>query len=372
VDVHNGPLASVMSHEIVHVLRQHTIRTDVFKRSNKGRSLPRHALVAVTADHEIEADREGMRLMFLAGYDPRDAIAMFQAMAKSLGEVPPGLTHPTYDQRIHYLEEYWSNEMAFAYASFKQGVALIEKAQKVESTDLNQAVKMYQTAINDVRRFTVAFERTKEALNNLGLAYAKVGIFQLSKEGRHCPLCEWHSAFSVEPNLTLKFRSLREPRKRSRPGEPGLPIALRTAKTYLTEALKKDPNYTRARFNLALVLVSMSDYPAAQKTLARLATQCPVDSACASQGDQIQNLIGVVQAEQGQEEAAIKAFEESLRKTPSTARPGIQLFNLGKVLERAGKKTDAKDAYSRFIQANTDNPASGWVVKAKDALKRLQ
>ena len=372
MDADHGAGAFTMGHEIVHGLRQHTIRTDVFKRSNKGRRLPRHALVAVTADHEIEADREGMRLLFLAGYNPRDAVQLFRVMAKSKGDIPPGLDHPTYDQRIHYLEEYWSNEMAFAYASFNQGVEHIREGQRTETKDLNAAAKLYQKGIEDIRRFTVAFHRTKEALNNLGLAYAKLGIFQLAKDGRHCPLCDWHTSFSVEPELALQFVSLRTRRKkRARAGEPGLPIALRTAKTYFQEALKKDTSYERAGLNLALVLISMSDYPAAEAQLTQLQKQCPLDTRCAVQWPQVQNLIGVVRAEQGRVEEAVKAFKDSLRKTPSTARPSIQLFNLGQALEKAGQKDAAKDAYNKFLRADAVPGTSGWATKARAAVERL-
>ncbi|MFT5432592.1 MAG: tetratricopeptide (TPR) repeat protein, partial [Myxococcota bacterium] len=118
MDVNHHAIASVMGHEITHVVKEHVIRSFVFKDAlNSGRMKP-SSLVSVTRTHEIEADREGMKMMFLAGYDPTYAVKMFEAYAAKLGEVPAGLDHPTFDERIHYLEEYWSNEMSFAYSSF--------------------------------------------------------------------------------------------------------------------------------------------------------------------------------------------------------------------------------------------------------------
>ena len=104
MDEHNAAIASVMGHEIIHVTKEHIVRSTVFRDAmNMGRLKSSH-LVSVTRTHEIEADREGMRLMFLAGYDPRFAVQMFEAYAKKLGEIPAGLSHPTFDERIHYLE----------------------------------------------------------------------------------------------------------------------------------------------------------------------------------------------------------------------------------------------------------------------------
>ena len=67
----------------------------------------------------------------------------------SLGEIPAGLDHPTFDERIHYLEEYWGNEMAFAYASFNQGLQHVEQATTIEGKDLNAAAALLKEAIAD-------------------------------------------------------------------------------------------------------------------------------------------------------------------------------------------------------------------------------
>ena len=38
-------------------------------------------------------------------------------------EIPAHLDHPTFDERVHYLEEYWSNDVKYAFQAFKSGVA---------------------------------------------------------------------------------------------------------------------------------------------------------------------------------------------------------------------------------------------------------
>ncbi len=59
--------------------------------------------------HELEADRYGMRWAAMAGYNPREAIALWQRMAKnSNGGAPPEFlsTHPAEENRIAQLQRY--------------------------------------------------------------------------------------------------------------------------------------------------------------------------------------------------------------------------------------------------------------------------
>jgi predicted Zn-dependent protease len=59
--------------------------------------------------HELEADRYGMRWAAMAGYNPREAVALWQRMEKaSTGQKPPEFmsTHPTEGTRIEQLQRY--------------------------------------------------------------------------------------------------------------------------------------------------------------------------------------------------------------------------------------------------------------------------
>ncbi len=59
--------------------------------------------------HELEADRYGMRWAAMAGYNPREAIALWERMEKaSNGQRPPEFlsTHPTEGTRIQQLQRY--------------------------------------------------------------------------------------------------------------------------------------------------------------------------------------------------------------------------------------------------------------------------
>jgi predicted Zn-dependent protease len=58
--------------------------------------------------HEREADRIGLVLMAMAGYDPRAAVPFWQRMNQAGGERPPELlsTHPAPDTRVAEIEKY--------------------------------------------------------------------------------------------------------------------------------------------------------------------------------------------------------------------------------------------------------------------------
>ncbi|RPD51213.1 MULTISPECIES: M48 family metallopeptidase [Chitinophagaceae] len=66
-------------------------------------------LLPFSRKHELEADRYGMRWAAMAGYNPREAIALWQRMEKaSNGQAPPEFlsTHPAPGRRIEQLQQY--------------------------------------------------------------------------------------------------------------------------------------------------------------------------------------------------------------------------------------------------------------------------
>jgi len=64
--------------------------------------------------HESEADRIGLTIMALAGYDPREAIPFWQRMNQVGGQNPPEFlsTHPAPDSRIANIERFLPEAMA--------------------------------------------------------------------------------------------------------------------------------------------------------------------------------------------------------------------------------------------------------------------
>ena len=66
-------------------------------------------LLPFSRQHELEADRIGVDLMQRAGYDPRQAVALWRMMAArggARGSPSFASTHPSDAQRIAALEAY--------------------------------------------------------------------------------------------------------------------------------------------------------------------------------------------------------------------------------------------------------------------------
>jgi metalloendopeptidase OMA1, mitochondrial len=125
-------LATVMAHEIAHVLVRHGAeRLSMSLISQMGQQAALQALniqspvalqtfqvaygmasqVGVILPYgrkqELEADRVGLILMAKGGYDPRAAVEFWETMAEaSKGSPPPFLsTHPPEEQRIREIRE---------------------------------------------------------------------------------------------------------------------------------------------------------------------------------------------------------------------------------------------------------------------------
>ena len=130
-------IAYVLGHEMGHYLRRHTVqrwrdmrsKTDmaaVFTVVTAGYGGSLAQLVAITSiyaysrDNEREADEVGFELMAKAGYDPREASKIWEALMKekqATKESTPSIffaSHPSTEERIETLkglgQKAWTNE----------------------------------------------------------------------------------------------------------------------------------------------------------------------------------------------------------------------------------------------------------------------
>jgi predicted Zn-dependent protease len=79
-------------------------------------------MLPFSRNHETEADKIGIKLMAIAGYNPDEAAKLWKRMKKSSGGVgaaPPQFlsTHPSNDERINNLQN-WSAEAKAEAAKF--------------------------------------------------------------------------------------------------------------------------------------------------------------------------------------------------------------------------------------------------------------
>ncbi|CAZ94587.1 M48 family metallopeptidase [Zobellia galactanivorans] len=125
-------IAVVMGHEVAHALADHGAQRmsagtlqqlgavagsvaiqDPEKRDMFNQAYAVGSQVGVmlpfSRSHETEADRIGLQIMAIAGYDPAEAAELWKRMkANSGGEAPPEFmsTHPSNDTRINNLTEW--------------------------------------------------------------------------------------------------------------------------------------------------------------------------------------------------------------------------------------------------------------------------
>lgn len=117
-------LATVLGHEVAHVLAGHSNErvsaafatqaalsaaqavADPTLLSLLGAGAQVGVLLPYGRAHESEADLMGLDLMARAGFDPRESVALWRNMAQSGGGQPPEFlsTHPSHQTRIRDLE----------------------------------------------------------------------------------------------------------------------------------------------------------------------------------------------------------------------------------------------------------------------------
>jgi len=114
-------LATVLSHEIAHVLAHHASERLAREQSGRVGFLSRKAY---DRGQESEADHIGVFLMTFAGYDPEEAIRFWQRMqriSEDRGQVPEFLSdHPSDAHRLRALEG-WVPRARLAKRAFDEG-----------------------------------------------------------------------------------------------------------------------------------------------------------------------------------------------------------------------------------------------------------
>ena len=133
-------LAVVMGHEIAHAIAEHgnermsqqllqqvgavglmvamkdePAQTQALWLSVYGVGTTVGVLLPYSRTQESEADHLGLIFMSMAGYDPHEATAFWQRMAKSGGATPPEFlsTHPSYNTRIKDLNDWIPEAMKY-------------------------------------------------------------------------------------------------------------------------------------------------------------------------------------------------------------------------------------------------------------------
>lgn len=347
LDENNGYMAGVMAHEMVHVIRNHVVNRESFRQAitQTGSDLSPEQLRLTTRMSEIEADREGLLYMLAAGYNPNDMVEWMEKAAADIGDPPPAEDHPTFDERVSFLTDFWTNEVRFAWQAFETGTDALEQAGKLEAKDLPAARKHYDMAILELDRYTRYFRQSKEAWNNLAIAQAKIGVLEQADKS---PLGKWYTPLSIEKAVAQALPKV----ERKKRGDKTDVVFLERAKESLARALELDGKYHRALVNLAAVHTGLRDFDAAKLALAK-AAEAGADKVL------IAMLSGIVAAEQGQWPDAVSAFGEAVKVSGDHPRA---LYCLALALQNKGDNGKAKEVYAAFLAK--ENKGSPWATAA--------
>ena len=73
-------------------------------------------MLAINRTHETEADKLGMVFMIMAGYDPEEAVYVWERMAARDKTRPPVIlaTHPSDQQRVNNLRAFLPQAKVYA------------------------------------------------------------------------------------------------------------------------------------------------------------------------------------------------------------------------------------------------------------------
>ncbi|MBP6628446.1 MAG: tetratricopeptide repeat protein [Kofleriaceae bacterium] len=364
IDAKHDVLAHVMAHELTHVIRRHTVQSHIYQEAMKDANagIEPAILTHVTRLHEIEADREGIVMAFLAGYHPRGGIQLMELLGKE-NEIPRHLDHPTFDERVQHLTEYWTNDVRYAFVSFKLGVGALDRAAKFEGNDLGKAVAAYKEGIEHLGRFRATLPAQKEVLHNLGVAHAKLGV--LAMNAKDLPLGRWQTRWSLERDSAARYAGLVDDgdnavKTRGSGDKKGrLNWQLREAIGLFKEALALDENYGKARLGLAGTYLAAGNLDDADDTLAKAAGATGVKTG------EVELVRGIIAGERGQHDAALAAFTRAAGEAVSKQAAS---YNRARVLQLAGKKAEAKAAYLSYAKAFPQGPWAKAATAAADTL----
>jgi predicted Zn-dependent protease len=354
LDENNPYIAGVMAHELTHVVKGHVVNREMFMNAlqQTGKPMDPAVFILTTRLTEIEADREAMVYTTVAGYQPGALMDFLEQLAKEMGDTPPMVDHPTNEERVRMLADFWTNDVRYAYQAFETGTTALEEARKAERQGGDAARERYTFATQEFDRFVRFFPRCKEVWNNLGVAQAKLGVMEM---GDASPLSRWYTPLSIEKTLALKLKPL----ARNAPGTRGAGDVtfLNRARESLKKALAIDPRYARAKVNLAAAHIGLGAHKAAESVLFE-AEQSGVDPVI------VKTLQGIAAAEQQKWVEAIAAFDRAAGMPGATAAP---LYCLGQARLKRGDPAGAARAFTKFVQV--EGRGSPWTARAEAAIR---
>jgi predicted Zn-dependent protease len=334
--------AAVIAHELSHNALRHGAA--IIKMASSYRSFDSmwqlgRLIKSFNRSQEYEADQYGTLYAYRAGYNPSVSITLQQKMMKHKGELPPGMTHPRYADRIRTLRSYLL-ELRSNVRHFKRATKALKSGN-------------YDNAIDHLELFLGVFPDSASARNNLAFAIHRKALL---KRG---PGKIYRRTVDLDPDAhirTIKLRSSAPAKQKE-----NQKIDRRMLNEAIAEyqlAIQKSPTYWLSRINLAAALSDLGQPGLARKHLKAVLSKNPKSAAAT-------NNLGVLYAQKRQFGYATVEFRRAV-----TLKPDYQeaQFNLALALEDSRDGKAALNAWRAYLDLD---PLSGWARIAKARMSRL-
>ncbi|MGE0267553.1 MAG: tetratricopeptide repeat protein [Candidatus Omnitrophota bacterium] len=227
-------LCAVLAHELTHILERHVLKV---KRSTENKSAffssisllgPISILGQMTAvtgfsqQIEYQADEGGFKRLTAKGYDPREAVALFQRVKQFVDEedIDTPLffsSHPGIRGRIVNFEQLLGEQAANINPGGKTSAGEFkEKTRKLKLAAVQQWINtgMYITALDRVEHYLKDYPLDAEASRMKGDIYRKRVITkenpkrkEKDKEDYHLAVAAYDEAVKLDPQEALALRS---------------------------------------------------------------------------------------------------------------------------------------------------------------------
>jgi predicted Zn-dependent protease len=329
--------AAILGHECAHAALRHGVGMMRMASSltsgtafEGGAADLAQLMNTISRAHEFEADQFGALYAYRAGFAPGEALRLHDAMLRTSGEIPRGMTHPTHAERQAGLRDY-----------------LIELRAKVRGFDLatkSLADGELDAAIVRLEVFLGVFPDSLSARSNLGVALHRKATAALA------PSAELRRVTDVDPDSRARKIELRSTMKEEAPKLDRR--VLESAVVEYRSALAVDPSYAPALTNLGAALFDLGDKKGARLALDRAVARAP------KAAEPWINRATVLEAE-----GKLGDAQSDLRRALAIdEKNAVAWFDLALVSEKMGRKDEAKAAWDRYLALDGK---SGWAEIAR-------
>jgi tetratricopeptide (TPR) repeat protein len=319
-------LAVILAHELAHVKKGHVTNPFINKNLNiqyRGyldqleMPVSDHLIQDYTqwfhhnvntTDHELLADREGITLTVLAGYDPNAVYSIFEKVLLSQSSN----NYPSKETRMDLMKTRFG-EVIDDSELFYGGLAYYIKG------DLNQAENLFK-----------AYEHKfpgREVYNNLGVIQYHRALYRMP-----------HSEIDGIRAIGMDFHTLAD-KMTLRGNSTNYSINLNRAKTYFEKAVSLDQEYALGHFNLANINLDLDDIVAAELHLS-LAKSFGFNS---DKCKHVQSSLLIAQNRNDEANLMLRSLPES---------PEVW-FNQGVIAKSMGES--AGNYFEKFIQSEVNS-----------------